>query len=133
MRRRGVLAMPLLAGGALGACQRGAGEGGRAGGEPIRNHENVSFPGPGTLAQREEQIQRAALAQRWVVESRGQRLLRATYTQRRYQAVVEIPYTRDGFSIRYVSSQELEQSPGYVLRDYNQWVERLQRAIVTGR
>ena len=99
----------------------------------IRNLDYVPFLGRATAAQREDQIQRAALSQRWIVEQRGPRLLRATYTLRRYQAVVDIPYNTETFSIRYVTSTNLEQTPGFVLRDYNEWVDRLQRAIVTGR
>ena len=130
MNRRIVLsaALPALA---LGACARGGPDGVR--GEPIRNLDNVPFLGRATAPQREDQIQRGALSQRWVVEQRGPRLLRATTTLRRYGAVVDIPYNTETFSIRYVSSTNLEQSPGFVLRDYNEWVERLQRAIVTGR
>lgn len=138
MRRRGLLGV-LLAGGALAGCRRGGEEGRapgepRAVGEPIRNYEGVPFATPAPLAAREDAIQRAALAQRWVVEQRGPRLLRATYTQRRYQAVVEIPYERDSFSIRYVSGQNLDTvTPGHVIRDYNSWVDALQRAIAAGR
>jgi hypothetical protein len=115
----------------LGACQRG--DPATGGGVPIQAYDNIPFTGNATTNQRGDQIKRAAIAQGWVIEERGPRLLRATYTLRRYQAVVEIPYTNGSFSIRYVSSQNLETAPGFVLRDYNSWVDRLQRAIVTGR
>ena len=128
MRRRTLLAGAPLA---LVACSRGNPDGTR--GEPIRNYDSIPFLGVATADQREDQIQRAAIAQRWVVQVHRPRVLRATYTLRRYQAVVEIPYTRDTFGIRYVTSTNLEQTPGYVLRDYNEWVDRLQRGIVTGR
>ncbi|MDB5382769.1 MAG: hypothetical protein JWO26_2401, partial [Rhodospirillales bacterium] len=46
------------------------------------------------------------------------------------QAVVEITYTRDGFSIQYLESSNLSFSGGQINRAYNGWAQDLECAII---
>lgn len=117
--RRG-LAMTALGAAVLAACARTA---------PIQ--EGVGeFIGPGTLSQRADQIRRAGAGLGWRMEQQGPGLVRGTLNLRTHQAVVDIPYDTQRFLIRYVSSTNLDYDGQVIHRNYNSWVQNLQRAIM---
>ncbi|MDB5316813.1 MAG: hypothetical protein JWO24_2657 [Rhodospirillales bacterium] len=97
---------------------------------PIYTVTGSSFVGVAPLPRRGDQIRRAAIRLNWTVQDIRPGAMRATYNARRDQAVVEITYTRDGFSIQYLESSNLSFSGGQINRAYNGWAQDLERAII---
>ena len=64
------------------------------------------------------------------MQDAGPGRFRGTLDLRSHQAVVEIPYDTRRFTIRYVTSTNLDASPGMIHRNYNGWVQNLQAAII---
>ena len=122
-RRRPLLATgAALAVVALGtACNRNA---------PILSETGADFIGRASLAQRSDQIRVAGARLGWIMESQRPGLIRGTLNLRSHQAVVDIPYDTQRFSIRYVSSSNLDYDGGAIHRNYNSWVRNLQNAIM---
>jgi hypothetical protein len=110
-----------LAGAGLAACRA----------TPIQNQLSGEFIGKGTLAQRTDQIRRAGASLGWNMQSYGPGLMRGTLNLREHQAVVDIPYDTERFSIRYVNSTNLNYDGTNIHPNYNSWVQRLQRTIVS--
>lgn len=88
------------------------------------------FQGNAPLPRRGDQIRRAAIRLGWQVQDIRPGLMRATFSARRDQAVVEIAYTRDQFSIRHLESTNLSFDGTQINRAYNGWVQDLERGIV---
>jgi hypothetical protein len=105
---------------ALAACARPT---------PIQEGSG-EFVGRATLAQRAAEIRRAGAGLGWVMQDQGPGLMRGTLNIRSHQAVVEIPYDTRRFSIRYVTSTNLDYTGSTIHRNYNNWVRNLQNAIV---
>ena len=114
---------------ALGACVRTA---------PLHNVQDAAFVGQASLPQRAEQIKRAGASLGWVMEERQPGLVRGTLNLRTHQAVVDVPYDARRFSIRYVSSIDLnyggdaarQNGKGPLIHsNYNGWVENLEHKI----
>lgn len=122
MRRRSLFGMgPVVAACAmlaLSGCTR-----------PIHNVSQQPFTVPGTLAGRTSQIQHAAAGLGWetVVIRPGE--IRATLHLRSHVAVTEITYNEQVFSILYVDSTNLQYNGTSIHKNYNGWIENLQRAI----
>lgn len=84
-----------------------------------------------------EQVRKAIIAgaasKQWIASVQAPNIVRATHTRGRHSAVVDIVYTSNSYSIRYVSSVDLS----YGQRDgttvihptYNNWVNNLRMAI----
>jgi len=117
--RRG-LALSTLGAAAFAACARTA---------PIQEGGG-EFIGRGTLSQRADQIRRAGAGLGWRMEPQGPGLVRGTLNLRTHQAVVDIPYDTQRFSIRYVSSSNLDYDGRVIHRNYNSWVQNLRNAIM---
>ena len=117
--RRG-LAVTAFGAAALAACARTA---------PIQEGGG-EFIGFGTLSQRADQIRRAGAGLGWRMEQQGPGLVRGTLNLRTHQAVVDVPYDTQRFLIRYVSSSNLDYDGQVIHRNYNSWVQNLQRAIM---
>ena len=114
---------------ALGACVRVA---------PLHNVQDAAFAGEAPLPQRAVQIKRAGALLGWVMEERQPGLMRGTLNLRTHQAVVDVPYDARHFSIRYVSSSDLDYSANggsrgnngpVIHNNYNGWVEYLEQKI----
>ncbi|MBP0465300.1 hypothetical protein J5Y09_15350 [Roseomonas sp. PWR1] len=107
----------------LGACRD----------QPVYEATNGQFQGRGSLAEREALIRRAAASQPgWSVQSMRPGLLRATNTWRSHQMTVDIAFDVRTFSIRYVSSVNLEYDGARIHQNYNTRVQALERAIMAG-
>lgn len=123
MRRRSLLGTaPMLAmAGALGlsGCTR-----------PIYNVERRDFVGTAPLEVRRNQILRAGAGLGWEMQPAGPGLIRATLHLRTHTAVVDIAYSADSFSIRYVDSRELQYDGTNIHKNYNGWIQNLERAIM---
>ncbi len=120
---RTVTSLAALAGGAaaLAACTRT---------QPIQNVEGREFIGPGTLAQRANQIRRAGAGRGWQMQEIRPGLIRGTLVLRDHLAVVDISYDTQRFSIRYADSRNLLYDGTSIHRNYNSWVQNLANDIV---
>jgi hypothetical protein len=67
----------------------------------------------------------------WVIKDAGPGRLLGTLHLRTHTAVVEIPYSASKYSIVYKSSENLDEADGKIHRNYNGWVQNLDRAIRT--
>ncbi|MGK0222428.1 MAG: hypothetical protein ACI9ON_001667 [Limisphaerales bacterium] len=83
-----------------------------------------------------EQVRFAILegctARGWRVRDQGENMLIATLRVRaKHLAEVEIPYTKEHYSIQYLSSSNLDYSAKRqrIHRNYNRWVQMLMEAI----
>jgi len=121
MRRRAVFAGATLGPLLLLGCNRLA---------PVYVVTEASFIGAAPLARRGDQIRRAAIRLNWAVQDIRPGEMRATFNARRDQAVVEILYSRDRFSIRHLESSNLSFNGAQINRAYNGWVQDLERAII---
>ena len=55
--------------------------------------------------------------------------LNATLLLRTHSAEVEIPYSTKSYSIVYKSSTNLQEGNGKIHRNYNGWIQNLNRGI----
>jgi hypothetical protein len=118
-RRHALVAAPaLLAALALGACAR-----------PIYNVPGRNFDSPAPFEARSEQIRRAGGGLGWQMEPVRPGVMRGTLNLRSHVAVVEITYSADAFAINYVDSRNLGYDGTSIHKNYNGWIENLERAI----
>jgi hypothetical protein len=100
---------------------------------PIMNvdSEAVSSASGKPLTQDEVRgaIIRAGTALGWQMKDEGPNKLIGTLTLRTHTAVVEIPYSATRFSIKYRSSVNLNESGGKIHKNYNGWIQNLNRGI----
>jgi hypothetical protein len=74
-------------------------------------------------------IFRAGSALGWQMRDEGANMVVGSISLRRHAAVVEIPYSGTSYSIKYRSSENLEQRDGGIHKNYNSWVQNLRRGI----
>jgi hypothetical protein len=117
LRRIFLLALPVAV---LAACGRQA---------PI-GEGSGEFLGRGSLSERALAIRRAGAGLGWTMQDVAPGRFRGTLNIRSHQAVVDIPYDTQRFSIRYVTSTNLNATPGTIHPNYNGWVQNLQGAII---
>jgi hypothetical protein len=67
----------------------------------------------------------------WHVTDAGPGRLQGTLHLRTHSAVVDIPYGATKYSILYRSSEDLQAADGKIHRNYNGWVQNLDRQIRT--
>ncbi len=96
---------------------------------PVANIENDSFVDPGSFATRTGQIIRAGTMLGWRMQEMRPGVMRATLDIRTHQAVVDITYDAQRFSIAYVDSTNLNYDGTRIHPNYNGWVRRLADAI----
>jgi hypothetical protein len=98
--------------------------------KPIYSVESDSFGTPtAPLSVRADQIRRAALGLGWQVENVGPGEMKCTLNWREHQAVVMVNYTPTNYSIRYLSSANLNYTGAEIHRNYNNSVQNLQKQI----
>ena len=78
-----------------------------------------------------EVVVAAAHGKMWMPEDKGPNTVRCTLDVRGHQVVVDVVFTDDTFSIRYVSSENMnyDAATGSISPKYNQWVRNLRREI----
>lgn len=74
-------------------------------------------------------IKKAALADRWVVKTMSDSKLRCTNSWKNHEAVIDITYSSQSYSINLVSSENLKEKDGMIHHKYNQLVHKLQHDI----
>lgn len=67
----------------------------------------------------------------WRIVDAGPGRLEGTLVLRTHTAVVDIPYNATSYSIKYKSSQNLNEANGTIHANYNGWIQYLDRAIRT--
>lgn len=101
--------------------------------QPIYNVEQTAATSgkPLTQEQVKAAIIRAGAALGWQMKEEGPGMLVGTLQLRSHTAVVSIPYTATSYSVKYRSSVNLEESGGKIHKNYNGWIQNLQKGIST--
>lgn len=102
-------------------------------GVPVQPVSHVAVPQTraGLTAQDvEDAIIRGGASRGWSVSKRSPGEMQATlHVRGKHTVVVSVPYTKDEFSINYVSSSGLNTRDGNVHPNVNNWIENLRRSI----
>ena len=100
---------------------------------PIQNVDNASVASAATKplssAQVREAIVRAGAGLGWIMKDAGAGKLNGTLILRTHTADVQIAYSPTTYSIGYKSSINLQESGGKIHRNYNGWIQNLNRGI----
>ena len=100
---------------------------------PIQTVENVSVSSsankPLTPNEVRGAIVRAGAGLGWVMKDSGPGIINATLILRTHTAEVQIPYSATSYAIVYRSSINLQEGGGKIHRNYNGWVQNLNRGI----
>ena len=82
-----------------------------------------------TEAQVKSAILKAGIQREWVMSEPAPGVIKATTQTRDHVATVRISYSATGYSINYESSLNLMASGGKIHRNYNRWVQNLNKDI----
>ena len=100
---------------------------------PIQNVENVSVSSSANKALSRDEVRgaivRAGAGLGWIMKDAGPGMINGTLILRTHTAEVQIPYSATSYGIVYKSSINLQESGGKIHRNYNGWVQNLQRGI----
>jgi len=100
---------------------------------PIQNVENVSVSSSSnkalTPAEVRGAIVRAGAGLGWIMKDGAPGVINGTLLLRTHTAEVQIPYSATSYGIVYKSSINLQESGGKIHRNYNGWVQNLNRGI----
>ena len=103
--------------------------------QPIQNVNQAAVTNAAGKPLSREQIRtaivRAGSSLGWQMADEGPDKLVGTINLRKHTAVVEIPYSPAGYSIKYRSSVNLDEKGGMIHKNYNGWIQNLQRGINT--
>ena len=98
----------------------------------VRNVDNqpvVTTGHPATMADVERAIMRAGQGLGWVMTQVKPGVMTGRLELRSHIAVVEITYDTRTFSIRYKDSTNLDYANGNIHKNYNGWIDNLEREI----
>ena len=102
---------------------------------PIMNVDNAPVPAVSGKPMTQEQVRaaiiRAGSALGWQMKDDGPNKMVGTLVLRQHTAVVDIPYSPTAYSIKYKSSVNLDESGGSIHKNYNGWIQNLNRGINT--
>ena len=100
---------------------------------PIQNVESVSVSSssnkPLSPAEVRAAIVRAGAGLGWIMKDAGPGMINGTLILRTHTAEVQIPYSATSYAIVYRSSINLQEGGGKIHRNYNGWVQNLNRGI----
>jgi hypothetical protein len=100
---------------------------------PIQNVENVSVSSSANRALSPAEVRgaivRAGAGLGWIMKDAGPGMINGTLILRTHTADVQIPYSGTSYGIVYKSSINLQESGGKIHRNYNGWVQNLNRGI----
>jgi hypothetical protein len=101
--------------------------------QPIYNVNQAAVTNAAGKQLSREQVRgaiiRAGGALGWQMVDEGPDRVVGTIQLRRHTAVVEIPYSTTGYAIKYRSSVNLDEKDGKIHKNYNGWIQNLQRGI----
>lgn len=111
---------------ALGAC---------AGGQPIYNVEQAPIilpPGKSvSMNQVTAAIMRAGTSLGWQMQPEGPGRLSGRLNVRQHMAVIDVTHDTKSYSIKYRDSTGLQAKDGTIHKNYNGWVQNLDKRIRT--
>jgi hypothetical protein len=112
----------LIAGLALGACR----------GAPVYNVSSATMATPpaATMEQVTTAIKQAGASKGWQMIDKGPGELEGRLNLRTHVAVVSITFDTKQFSIFYKDSADLAYDGTTIHKNYNGWVQNLERAIL---
>ena len=93
--------------------------------EPVASPSGKHF----SATQVRSAIMTAGTSLGWRITDAGPGRLEGTLHLREHTAVVDIPYSATKYSILYKSSEKLDASGGNIHKNYNGWVQNLDRQI----
>ncbi len=99
---------------------------------PIQNIEQQPVPTNITSAEQvKKAVKLAGASLGWIISKKNSSTLIATLNLRKHQAVIKIPYSKDGYSLIYQSSQNLkyDAESKSIHKNYNSWVRNLNNSI----
>lgn len=82
-----------------------------------------------TLEEIGKAIMRAGIALGWEMKQAGPGKITGSLRLRKHVANVEIPYDTKTFSIKYIDSTELNYADGSIHKNYNSWIQNLEKGI----
>ena len=101
--------------------------------DPILNVSDAPVTSASGKALTDDQVKsaiiRAGAALGWQVKEAGAGKISATLLIRKHTAVIEIPYSPTSYSITYKSSVNLDEADGQIHKNYNGWIQNLNRGI----
>lgn len=102
---------------------------------PIMNVDNTAVTTASGKSLTNEQVRsailRAGSSLGWQMKDEGPNKLVGTLNLRKHVAVIEIPYSPTSYSIIYRSSVNLDEKGNMIHKNYNGWIQNLQRGIGT--
>ncbi|WP_369817571.1 hypothetical protein [Pantoea sp. RIT-PI-b] len=81
--------------------------------------------------QMKQAIIQAGTTNKWTMTPVGPGAIDGYLAARGYSADIRVNYTANSYQILYVSSQNLKAGSGQIHRNYNVWIDRLDRSIQT--
>ena len=103
--------------------------------DPVFNLVDVPVPTSTSKVLTAEQVRaaiiRAGSSLGWQVSDAGPGRLVGTIALRKHTAEIEIPYNESSFSITYKNSTNLDAAEGQIHKNYNGWIQNLNRGILT--
>ena len=114
----------LAAAAALTACNTLA---------PIQNVDSVDVSSSSNKRLSTEEVRaaivRAGAGLGWIMKDVGPGRINGTLILRTHTAEVQIPYSATSYGIVYKSSSNLQEGGGKIHRNYNGWIQNLNRGI----
>ena len=97
---------------------------------PVMNVVDVPVTAGRSVQQVEQAIMAAGNSLGWRMQAQGPGKIQGTINLRDHRAVVDIDYSARAYSIRHKeSSASLQYDGSWIHKNYNGWIENLDRAI----
>ena len=96
---------------------------------PVMNVVDAPLVSAKSMQQVEQAIVAAGNSLGWQMQPQGPGRIQGTLVLRDHRAVVDIGYTQKSYSIRYKDSSNLNYDGGSIHKNYNGWIQNLDRAI----
>jgi hypothetical protein len=100
---------------------------------PIHNVDQAAVAASSGKTLTKDQVRgaivRAGATLGWQMKDDGPNALVGTIQLRNHSAVVSIPYSPTSYSIKYRSSDNLNEGGGNIHKNYNGWIQNLHRGI----
>ena len=101
--------------------------------QPIYNVEKAPITGPGgkalSMSEVQTAIMRAGTQLGWQMQPEGPGRISGRIALRTHLAVVDIEHDAKTYSIKYRDSTNLDARDGMIHRNYNGWIQNLEKAI----
>jgi hypothetical protein len=101
--------------------------------QPIYNVQNAPITGPGgkslSMSEVQTAIMRAGTQLGWQMQPEGPGRITGRIALRTHLAVVDIEHDTKAYSIKYRDSSNLQAGDGMIHRNYNGWIQNLEKAI----